>query len=76
MSTLPCAERRGQTPHWGRRTPFLPWIPPCAAITASLSGYLAAGHLETPSQPDLLACAIIQWLLVNLMAGGDRRLSV
>jgi len=47
-----------------------------AAITAALSGYLAAGHLDTTSQPGLLASAIILWLLVKLLAGGDRRLSV
>ena len=45
-----------------------------AAITAALSGYLAAGHLDTTTEPDLLAWAIIVWLLVRLLAGGDRRL--
>jgi hypothetical protein len=45
-----------------------------AAITAALSGYLAGGHLDTTSEPDLLAWAIILWLLVKLLAGGDRRL--
>ena len=45
-----------------------------AAITAALSGYLAAGHLDTTSEPDLLAWAVILWLLVKLLAGGDRRL--
>ena len=45
-----------------------------AAITAALSGYLGAGHLDTTTQPDLLAWAIILWLLVKLLAGGDRRL--
>jgi hypothetical protein len=45
-----------------------------AAITAALSGYLGAGHLDTTTEPDLLAWAIILWLLVKLLAGGDRRL--
>jgi 4-amino-4-deoxy-L-arabinose transferase-like glycosyltransferase len=45
-----------------------------AAITAALSGYLGAGHLDTTTDPDLLAWAVILWLLVKLLAGGDRRL--
>jgi hypothetical protein len=45
-----------------------------AAITAALSGYLGAGHLDTTTEPDLLAWAIILWLLVKLLSGGDRRL--
>ena len=45
-----------------------------AAITAALSGYLGAGHLDTTTDPDLLAWAVIVWLLVKLLAGGDRRL--
>ncbi len=45
-----------------------------AAITAALSAYLAAGHLDTTSEPDLLAWAVILWLLVNLLAGADQRL--
>ena len=45
-----------------------------AAITAALSGYLGAGHLDTTTEPDLLAWTIILWLLVKLLAGGDRRL--
>lgn len=45
-----------------------------AAVTAAISGYLAAGHLDTTSEPDLLAWAVILWLLVKLLAGGDRRL--
>ena len=45
-----------------------------AAITAALSGYLAGGHLDTTTEPDLLAWAVILWLLVKLLAGGDRRL--
>ena len=45
-----------------------------AAVTAALSGYLGAGHLDTTTDPDLLAWAVIIWLLVKLLAGGDRRL--
>jgi len=45
-----------------------------AAVTAALSGYLGAGHLDTTTEPDLLAWAIILWLLVKLLADGDRRL--
>ena len=45
-----------------------------AAITAALSACLAGGHLDTTSEPDLLAWAVILWLLVELLAGGDRRL--
>jgi 4-amino-4-deoxy-L-arabinose transferase-like glycosyltransferase len=45
-----------------------------AAVTAALSGYLGAGHLDTTTDPDLLAWAVILWLLVKLLAGGDRRL--
>jgi 4-amino-4-deoxy-L-arabinose transferase-like glycosyltransferase len=45
-----------------------------AAITIAVSGYLAAGHLDDTAEYDLLAWAIILWLLVKLLAGGDRRL--
>ncbi len=45
-----------------------------AAVTAAVSGYLGAGHLDTTAEPDLLAWAIVLWLLVKLLAGGDRRL--
>jgi hypothetical protein len=45
-----------------------------AAITAAISGYLGAGHLDTTTEPDLLAWAIVLWLLVKLLAGGDQRL--
>jgi hypothetical protein len=47
-----------------------------AAVTAGASGYLAAGHLDTTTEPDLLAWAIVIWLLVRLLAGGDERLWV
>jgi hypothetical protein len=52
----------------GRRAQLL------AAITAAVSGYLGAGHLDTTTEPDLLAWALILWLLVRVLAGGDRRL--
>jgi 4-amino-4-deoxy-L-arabinose transferase-like glycosyltransferase len=45
-----------------------------AAMTAAISGYLGAGHLDTTTDPDLLAWAIVVWLVVKLLAGGDRRL--
>jgi 4-amino-4-deoxy-L-arabinose transferase-like glycosyltransferase len=45
-----------------------------AAVVAALSGYLAAGHLDTTTEPDLLAWALILWLLVRLLDGADRRL--
>lgn len=44
-----------------------------AAGTAALSGYLGAGHLDTTTEPDLLAWAVIVWLLVRLLDGGDPR---
>ena len=44
-----------------------------AACTAALSGYLGAGHLDTTTDPDLLAWAIIVWLLVRLLDGRDPR---
>jgi hypothetical protein len=47
-----------------------------AAVTAGVSGYLAAGHLDTTTEPDLLAWAVVMWLLVRLLAGGDQRLWV
>lgn len=45
-----------------------------AGLTAAVSGYLGAGHLDTTTEPDLLAWAVMLWLLVKLLAGGDRRL--
>ncbi len=45
-----------------------------AAVTAGVSGYLGAGHLDTTTDLDLLAWALILWLLVTILAGGDRRL--
>jgi hypothetical protein len=43
-------------------------------VTAAVSGYLAAGHLDTTTEFDLLAWALILWLIVRLLAGADRRL--
>jgi hypothetical protein len=45
-----------------------------AAVVAAVSGYLATGHLDTTTDPDLLAWAVVLWLLVRLFAGADRRL--
>src|ERR1035437_2099126 len=45
-----------------------------AAVTAALSGYLGAGHLNSTSDLDFLAWAIVLWLLVKLLSGGDRHL--
>ncbi|WP_055725767.1 glycosyltransferase family 39 protein [Microbispora sp. ATCC PTA-5024] len=47
-----------------------------AALTAGVSGYLAAGHLNTTTELDLLVWAAVLWLLVRVLAGGDRRLWV
>jgi hypothetical protein len=44
-----------------------------AACTAALSGYLGAGHLNTTTDPDLLAWALVVWLLVRLLDGGNPR---
>ncbi|MFI5892077.1 glycosyltransferase family 39 protein [Actinoplanes sp. NPDC051513] len=45
-----------------------------AAVTASVSGYLGAGHLATTTELDLLVWAVVMWLLVRVLAGGDARL--
>jgi hypothetical protein len=45
-----------------------------ATTTAALSVYFASGHLDTTTDPDLLAWALILWLVIKLLAGGDRRL--
>jgi hypothetical protein len=45
-----------------------------AAITAAVSGYLGAGHLDTTTDFDLFAWTLILWLIVRLLAGADRRL--
>ena len=45
-----------------------------AAITAALSGYLAAGHFDATASPTCSRGRCILWLLVKLLAGGDRRL--
>jgi hypothetical protein len=45
-----------------------------SAVTAAVSGYLGAGHLDTTTELDLLAWAVILWLVVRLLDGGDQRL--
>ena len=45
-----------------------------AAVIAALSGYLAAGHADSTATYDLLAWAVVLWLVVKLLAGGDPRL--
>jgi 4-amino-4-deoxy-L-arabinose transferase-like glycosyltransferase len=45
-----------------------------AASVGALSGYLGAGHLDTTTDPDLLAWALVLWLVIRLLSGGDRRL--
>jgi hypothetical protein len=44
-----------------------------AAITTALSGYLVAGHLDDTAEFDFLVWALVVWLLVRLLAGGDPR---
>jgi dolichyl-phosphate-mannose-protein mannosyltransferase len=44
-----------------------------AAFVAAGSGYLGAGHLDTTTEPDLLAWAVMLWLAVRLLAGADPR---
>jgi hypothetical protein len=51
----------------GRRAQLL-----AAAVTA-LSGFLAAGHLASTTTYDLLAWAVVLWLVVRLLAGADPR---
>jgi 4-amino-4-deoxy-L-arabinose transferase-like glycosyltransferase len=45
-----------------------------AAITVALSGFLAAGHFDATATYELLFGAVILWLLLKLLACGDRRL--
>lgn len=45
-----------------------------AAITTAISGVLAEGHLDHTTTYDLLAWALILWLVVRLLGGADRRL--
>ncbi len=47
-----------------------------AALIASISGLLAAGHLDATATYDLLAWALVLWLVIRLLAGGDPRLWV
>ncbi len=45
-----------------------------ASMTAAVSGVLAEGHLDHTTTYDLLAWAVILWLVIRLLAGADRRL--
>jgi hypothetical protein len=45
-----------------------------AAIVTATSGYLGAGHLDTTTSLDLLAWAVVVWLVIRLLAGSDQRL--
>ncbi len=44
-----------------------------AALLTAVSGLLAAGHLDSTATYDLLAWAIVAWLVVRLLAGADPR---
>ena len=52
----------------GRRAQVL------AALTAAISGYLAAGHLDSTATYDLLAWSLVLWITMRLLAGADPRL--
>ena len=45
-----------------------------AALTLALSGYLAAGHLDSTATYELLACGLALLLVVRLLGGADPRL--
>jgi Dolichyl-phosphate-mannose-protein mannosyltransferase len=44
-----------------------------AALLTGISGLLAAGHLDSTTTYDLLAWAVILWLVARLLAGADPR---
>jgi len=44
-----------------------------AAVTIGTAGLLAAGHLASTTTYDLLAWAVILWLVIRLLAGADPR---
>jgi 4-amino-4-deoxy-L-arabinose transferase-like glycosyltransferase len=44
-----------------------------SALLTAVSGLLAAGHLDSTTTYDLLAWAVIAWLVVRLLAGADPR---
>jgi MFS family permease len=44
-----------------------------AALLTAVSGLLAAGHLDSTTTYDLLAWALVAWLVVRLLAGADPR---
>jgi hypothetical protein len=45
-----------------------------AAATIAASGYLAAGHLDSTTTYDLLAWAVVLWLVARLLNGANPRL--
>ena len=45
-----------------------------AALTLALSGYLAAGHLDSTATYELLACGLVLLLVFRLLDGADARL--
>ncbi len=45
-----------------------------AALTLALSGFLAAGHLDSTATYELLACGLALLLVVRLLGGADPRL--
>ncbi len=52
----------------GRRAQLL------AAMTLAISGYLAAGHLDSTATYDLLAWSLVLLITMRLLAGADPRL--
>ncbi len=47
---------------------------PLAAMTLAISGYLAAGHLDSTATYDLLAWSLVLLITMRLLAGADPRL--
>jgi 4-amino-4-deoxy-L-arabinose transferase-like glycosyltransferase len=45
-----------------------------AAVALSATGLAAVGHLDSTTTFDLFAWTVVLWLMVRLLAGGDRRL--
>jgi hypothetical protein len=50
-----------------------PRVQVLAAVLTASSGLLAAGHLASTTTFDLLAWAVVLWLVVRLLAGADPR---
>ena len=44
-----------------------------AALCVALSGFLLAGHLASTTTYDLLAWAVVGWLVMRILGGGDPR---